>query len=279
MSTLVIASIIISIPGLLALASSSMRNLLEIQEKLLEHNSTEGSGAKCRTLRIAVAKLSGGEELLVAIKAPTGKNVNNTLVVPELLLEALELSSGQKSNLTIGNKTVEARIVRGTPGYSLAEIYTPGYIDVGRRVQVGCNSKGITVVEEEVNRGISEDLQRITVLLTVAIAVPVVALGLRASESLSGEVKVFRIIGVSRRDVLLNVVLMGTLLIPLLMALSISSCLVFYSTALWISEYLTHSVIPRPPLMDTIGLVPVQLVLHTLMWISALFGMYRRVDR
>lgn len=229
-------------------------------------------------LRIATAKLPGGEQLLVAVKPVAGGEENYTLVIPGILMDSLGLTSAREVSLAIGNETVYARIVRGNPDGSLAELYTSRDMNVGKIVQVDCYSKGIMFVEEEANREISGNLERITLILAVAIAVPVIALGLRAAESLSSEVKVSRIIGVPRRSVLLTVALMGTVLIPLLAALSLAASLVFYSTAVWISEYLTHTVIPRPIPSDTIELIPTLLALHAVLWISVLSGMYRRVD-
>ena len=255
-----------------------MKTLLETQEKLLAHNIKEKKGTGCHTLRIAIAKLPDGNQILVAVKPPMGEKENDTLVLPGIVLDSLGLSRDQKINLTIGGETIQARIARGNPEYSLAELYTPSSIPAVKSIRAGCSSMGIAVVEEEVNKGISSNLQKITMILAVAIAVPVAALGLRAAESLSSEVRASRIIGVSRRGVFSTVAFMGAALIPLLVALSVSASLVFYSTAVWISEYLTHTVIPRPVPSDTVELVPVQLALHVLMWISLLSGMYRRVD-
>lgn len=278
MSTLIIASVIISIPGIIVLASNSMETLLEIQGKLIKHDANEKRGAECNKLRIATAQLPGGKRLLVTVKHATTEEENKTLVIPEILMDALGLESGREIDLLIDNESIEAMIVEGNPEDSLAELYTSDPTGIGKIVKLDCYSKGITVVEEETNREISGNLRRITVILSVSIAVPVITLGLRAAESVSNELWVSRIIGVPRRSVLLATGLMGTALIPLLTALSISASLVFYNTALWISEYLTHTVIPRPLPSDTVEMVPIQLVLHTVMWTSILSWMYRRVD-
>ena len=122
------------------------------------------------------------------------------------------------------------------------------------------------------------NLSQLTLLLIAAIAIPVIALGIRASENLSDETTVTRIIGLPHRTLIANLALIAVITVPMLLLLSLSSSIVFYNTAIMISEYLTHTIIPRPTPSQATPLITPQLTLHTLLWTSLLLSLHQRME-
>jgi len=138
---------------------------------------------------------------------------------------------------------------------------------------------GVEQLIQSINTEMTSNLNQMATLLAIALIIPIVALGQRVAEYIEGEIRVTRMLGLPRRTLILNLVIITIPTLPLLLLTSLSSSLVFYSTAAWISEYITHTVIPRPTLQQAAQLIPSQLLLQLLLWTSLLIGVHWRSER